>query len=155
MAVRHCTAWSRYVLYPFRTLPRAEKYIPWGLGDFPRDAKSPPSGKLLYCRDVFLGINWQQEWYWIRTLPRGGMYWKMHPEAREISQGQGFCTPRPKWLPEGPSECMGKYCLQGQYCIRTLLGAGSVLDNMISVDHVIQYHPCCQWIPRNTSLQCD
>ena len=33
--------------------------------------------------------------------------------------------------------------------------AGSVLDNMISEDHVIQYHPCCQWIPRNTSLKCN
>ena len=34
-------------------------------------------------------------------------------------------------------------------------GAGSVLDIMISVDHVIQYHPYCQWIPKNTSLQGD
>ena len=25
---------------------------------------------------------------------------------------------------------------------------------MIAEDHVIQYHPCCQWIPRNTSPQC-
>ena len=32
------------------------------------------------------------------------MYGKMHPEAREISQGQGFCTPRPERLPEGDDD---------------------------------------------------
>ena len=29
-----------------------------------------------------------------------------------------------------------------------------VLDDMIFEDHAIQYHPCCQLISRNTSLQC-
>ena len=54
-----------------------------------------------------------------------------------------------------PKGVYGEILSLGTVLIRTLPGAGSVLDNMISVDHVIQYHPCCQWIPRNTSLQCD
>ena len=29
------------------------------------------------------------------------------PEAQEISQGRGFCTPRPKRLPEGNLEGRG------------------------------------------------
>ena len=31
-------------------------------------------------------------------------------------------------------------------------GAGSVLDNIISEDHVIQYHPCCHWISSKKNI---
>ena len=34
----------------------------------------------------------------------------------------------------------------------TPLGTGTVLDNMIYVDHIIWYQPCCQWISGNTYL---
>ena len=34
-------------------------------------------------------------------------------------------------------------------------GGRDVLDIMITVDHFIQYHSCCQWIQTNTSLQWD
>ena len=45
----------------------------------------------------------------IRTLSRGGMYWEIHPPAkdREISRGWGFCTSRPKRLSGGNLEGVG------------------------------------------------
>ena len=43
----------------------------------------------------------------------------------------------------------------GTVLIRTPLGAWMWLDIMITVDHFIQYHSCCQWIQTNTSLQWD
>ena len=45
--------------------------------------------------------------YCIRTLPRGGMYWEIHPPRPErFPKGRGFCTPRPERFPEG--EARGK-----------------------------------------------
>ena len=32
---------------------------------------------------------------------------------------------------------------------------GSVSDNISPGDHIMWYRPCCQWIPRHTSLQCN
>ena len=53
-----------------------------------------------------------------------------------------------------PSEDVCLIFVLGEYFPIHPKGAGNVLDNMISEDHVIQYHPCCQWISRHTSLQC-
>ena len=35
---------------------------------------------------------WGHGWYCIRTLPRGGMYWEIHP-PREISRDEGDVFP--------------------------------------------------------------
>ena len=51
-----------------------------------------------------------------------------------------------------PRERTRKYCPWRRISLYSPLCTGSVLDNMISVDHIIKYQPCCQWIPRITSL---
>ena len=56
------------------------------------------------------------------------------------------------YLPKG---MYGEILSLGTVLIRTPLGAGMWLDIMITVDHFIQYHSCCQWIQTNTSLQWD
>ena len=59
-------------------------------------------------------------------------------EDQEIALGPRDC-PRPLRLPSGVFREI--LSLVGQ---NTPTGRGSVLENMISVDHIIRYHPCCK-----------
>ena len=46
--------------------------------------------------------------YCIRTLPRGGMYWKIHsPRPKRFPKGGDFASPRPERWPEGIFQSRG------------------------------------------------
>ena len=112
------------------------------------------------------------------------------PEAQEISQGRGFCTPRPEGNLEGRGTTNAMQCITLQcddilpackclhctylhhfprkdvFLIFVLGSVSKILSLVHSLEsrecigyydlwrswHTID-HPCCQWIPRNTSQQ--
>ena len=105
--------------------------------------------------------SWPSLQYWIRTLPRGGMYWEIHPPRRDrFPEGGDFARqefaqgPRVMYFPTRgsvrlfygrrgcvpdirPRERIKKYCPLGCISQYTPLGAGIVFNNVISVDLVI------------------
>ena len=57
------------------------------------------------------------------------------PEAQEISQGWGFCTPRPERLPEGHVNCMSTcICLFEGLCMTSAWRV--IFTNIVPGDHI-------------------
>ena len=101
------------------------------------------------------------------TAERRDVLGNTSPEKRQVSRGRDFARqefaqgPRVMYFPtQGsvrlfygrrgcvpdirPRERIKKYCPLGCISQYTPLGAGIVLNNVISVDLVIQYNPRCQ-----------
>ena len=52
-----------------------------------------------YPLSIIIQIQYKLQWYWIRTLPRGGMYRKIHPpRPKRFPKGGDFA-------PRGPRDC--------------------------------------------------
>ena len=81
--------------------------------------------------------SYTDEVYRIHTLPKGGMFWEIHP-------------PRTERFPEG-----GDFAPRGKSKKIPMLSQGSTLDNMVPVDHIILYHPCCQEIHPYSAMNID
>ena len=147
MSIRH-QGWTTQYIPPLGSV-HIQYILTWGsLRQFSHHQSIP--------RDVSLNNDERMYQY---TAERKDVLGNTCPEAREIAQEQSQ-RPRMYFIMHPHSkQCMvvlssrnQEILSPGQYF--SIHSQGSVLKNMIFEDHIIWYHPCCQWIPSILSLQC-